>query len=150
MFRRVASLLLLCALIAADDAKDEKKTDRDRLRGTWTCVSMERNGKPIPPESYKDGKLIMEGDTFTYKKGDEVVTQGTRKLDPTQSPKAVDDTHTLGPFKGKTYLGIYKLEGDTFTTCNGSAGRLRPIDFATRRGTNLLLVVYKREKPREH
>jgi uncharacterized protein (TIGR03067 family) len=150
MFRRVASLLLLCTLIAADDAKDEKKTDRDRLRGTWTCVSMERNGKPIPPESYKDGKLIMEGDTFTYKEGDEVVTQGTRKLDPTQSPKAVDDTHTLGPFKGKTYLGIYKLEGDTFTTCNGSAGQPRPIDFATRRGTNLLLVVYKREKPREH
>src|SRR4051794_2727243 len=146
MFRWVMSLLLLGLLTAAEGPKDAKKTDRDRLQGTWTCVSMERNGKPIPPESYKDGKLIMEGDTFTYREGDKVVTQGTRKLDPTRSPKAVDDTHTVGPFKGKTYLGIYKLEGDTFTTCNGSAGQPRPTEFATKPRTNLLLIVYKREK----
>jgi uncharacterized protein (TIGR03067 family) len=108
---------------------------------------MERNGAPIPPEKYKDGKLFMEGDTFTYKLGNRVVVRGIRKLDPSRTPRALDDTHTEGTFKGKTYLGIYELNGDTFKTCNGGPGQDRPKSFATKPRSGLLLVVYKRAAP---
>src|SRR4051794_188375 len=121
--------------------------DREALQGTWTCAAMERNGVPVPPDRYKGGRLVVEGDRFTYSQDGRVKVQGVRTLDPGRSPKAFDDTHTSGPFKGKTYLGIYKLDGDTFTTCNGSAGQARPTGFATKPGSGLLRVVYKREKP---
>jgi uncharacterized protein (TIGR03067 family) len=140
-------ILLAATLPYGSDDPRTAATDRDRLQGTWTCVRMERNGKEIPRERYRDGILIIEGDKFTYKQGDRVMTAGTRTLDPNRSPKAVDDTHTLGPFKGKSYKGIYRLEGDTFTTCNGGAGQARPSEFATKSGSGLLLVVYKRALP---
>jgi uncharacterized protein (TIGR03067 family) len=122
------------------------KDDLDRLQGDWVCVSMERDGKPIDPDRYKGGVLTMDGDRFTFKVGDRIVSQGIRKLDPSKMPKAVDDTHTIGLFKGRTYKGIYKIEGDTFTTCNGSAGQDRPTEFVSRPGSSLLLVVYRRAK----
>ena len=122
-------------------------TDLDRLQGPWVCVAMERNGKAIPPERYAGNRLIMEGERFTFKVGDRLVSQGKRRLDPTTDPAAIDDEHTAGSFAGKSYRGIYKLEGDRFTTCNGGPGQDRPTEFATRPGSGLLLVVYEREKP---
>jgi uncharacterized protein (TIGR03067 family) len=141
----VLALGLLGASMQAAGGPAGAADDRARLRGTWVCVSMERNGRPIPPDRYKDGKLVMEGETFTYYQEGQVFTKGTRRLDPSASPKAVDDTHTFGPLKGKSYKGIYKLEGDTFVTCNGSAGQARPTAFTTTPGSNLLLIVYRRE-----
>jgi uncharacterized protein (TIGR03067 family) len=144
MGRRFVLLLMAGSLgAAASDAR----SDRDRLQGSWACVAMERNGRPVPAERYRDGRLVMDGETFTVLQGGRLVAQGIRRLDPTATPKAVDDTHTSGPFKGKTYRGIYRLQGDTFTTCNGSAGQARPTEFATRPGSGLLLVVYRRESP---
>ena len=137
--RGPASLIALILLGAAPP------DDLARLQGAWTCVSMERNGKPIPPDRFEGGRLVMDGDRFTFTRDGQVVTQGTRKLDPSKSPRAVDDTHTLGTFQGKTYRGIYAIDGDTFRTCNGSAGQDRPTSFATTPGSGLLLVVYRRE-----
>jgi len=107
---------------------------------------MERNGVPIPETKYREGRLVMDGETFTYTDGGKLVSRGTRKLDPTKNPKALDDTHTAGTFKGKTYLGIYELTDDGFKTCNGTAGQARPTSYVTKPGSGLLLVVYKREK----
>jgi len=138
---RIALAAIL--LVAADDPAE---SDLDDLRGTWVCVSMERNGRKVPEEQYKDGVLIMDGETFTFKRGDEIITKGTRKLDPTRSPKALDDTHTEGRLKGRSYKGIYELDGDTFKTCNGGLGADRPTEFGTKPGTGLLLIVYRRKK----
>jgi uncharacterized protein (TIGR03067 family) len=144
----VATLALLFAPLSAATTPepDKQQSDRDRLQGSWTCVSMERNGKAIPPESYKDGVLVMDGDTFTYTQGKQLVSLGMRVLHPESSPKGFDDHHSAGRFKGKTYLGIYELQGDLFKTCNGSLGQERPRAFATTPGSGLLLIVYKRVK----
>lgn len=138
---------VVSGLVLAAAPQEPATRDLDALQGTWVAVSMERNGRPLPANRYQNGRLVMEGEMFTYFDDDRVVTKGVRTLDPTQSPRALDDVHTFGPFKGKTYKGIYKLQGDTFTTCNGSAGSARPTSFATRPGTGLLLIVYKRAKP---
>jgi len=140
----VATLALLSAATASEP--DKPQTDRDLLQGSWTCVSMERNGKAIPPESYKDGVLVMDGDAFTYTQGKQLVSRGMRVLHPESSPKGFDDHHSAGRFKGNTYLGIYEIQGDLFKTCNGSLGQERPKAFATTPGSGLLLIVYKRVK----
>jgi uncharacterized protein (TIGR03067 family) len=71
----------------------------------------------------------------------------TCRLHPGQRPKAIDLTLAAGPDKGKTFLGIYKLEGDTYTICRPvDPGKERPTAFATRPGSGLMLVVWKRPK----
>lgn len=143
----VTIVLAAASLIVGRALGDDRaRTDLEKLQGVWICVSMERNGEPISPERYKNGRLIMEGETFTFKMGNRVVARGIRKLDPGQSPKAVDDTHTEGTFKGKTYHGIYELTDDCFKTCNGGLGAERPKAFATKPNSGLLLIVYKRER----
>jgi uncharacterized protein (TIGR03067 family) len=122
-------------------------SDRERLQGTWVAVCMVQNGRPLPEDAYADGLLTVSGDTFTYKKGSTLVSQGVRRLDPAQKPRAFDDTHTDGRFKGNTYHGIYKIvDDDTFQTCNGSLGQDRPTEFRSRRGSRHLWIVYKRVK----
>jgi uncharacterized protein (TIGR03067 family) len=143
---RWLTALLPLLLVGGSTGPEGPGGDRAKVQGAWTCVAMERNGAPLPPERYRDGRLVMEGDQFTYYQEGRVLTQGLRKLDPGHRPRWVDDTHSAGPLKGKTYLGIYELEGDTFRTCNGSAGQARPTEFATRPASGLLLITFKREK----
>jgi uncharacterized protein (TIGR03067 family) len=145
--RNLAMVVLATALATGAAGQENSRSDREKLQGAWTCVYMERNGKAIPVEKYRDGRLVMEGDTFTYTDRKHLVSRGIRKLDPTKSPKALDDTHAEGVFKGRTYLGIYELNDDTFKTCNGSFGQPRPTSFVTTPGSGLLLVVYKRAEP---
>jgi uncharacterized protein (TIGR03067 family) len=126
---------------AADDAKDDLK----KLDGTWTMVSGEKDGKPLPENIVKTAKLVIKGDEHDVKIGD-VVYKGTHKLDPTKKPKAIDATDTDGPFKGKTVLGIYAVEGDTFKVCFAEPGKDRPKEFSTKSGTGHILDVWKKEK----
>jgi uncharacterized protein (TIGR03067 family) len=65
----------------------------------------------------------------------------TLSLDPTQNPKAVDVLITAGPLKGKTRLGIYKIEGDIETVCLAQPGKTRPTSFDSRQGA---IHVWKR------
>ena len=43
-------------------------------------------------------------------------------------------------------LGIYKLEGDSLTVCMDHDCLERPTESASKPGTNVILVVLKREK----
>ena len=65
-------------------------------------------------------------------------------LDLTKKPRRMDATYTKGSEKGKTYLGIYSLEGDTLKWCVNVSQDERPAKFATG-GSNFLLIL-KRQK----
>ena len=58
----------------------------------------------------------------------------------------MDITGTEGPNKGKTFLAVYELDGDTLRICYDLSGKSRPTEFKTTEGTQLFLVSYKREK----
>jgi uncharacterized protein (TIGR03067 family) len=47
-------------------------------------------------------------------------------IDLTASPKTMDLTFTEGPQTGKTALGIYKVEGDTYRLCRAAPGKPTP------------------------
>ena len=65
-------------------------------------------------------------------------------LDPAKEPKTIDYEMTEGVTKGKTQLGIYELDGDTFKSCFGSPGAERPTDFTTKPGDGRTLSTWKR------
>src|SRR4029078_12458215 len=105
----------------------------------------EDKGQKLPEETVKKATLTIEGDKHTAKGGG-VTIVGTHKGDPTKKPAQIDASDTEGPFKGKTRLGIYKLEGDQFTFCFALPGKDRPEQFSTTSGTGHVLVVWKKEK----
>src|SRR5436189_4247036 len=112
MKRSALLVLVVGFLVAADDANDELK----KLEGSYTMVSSEQKGEKLPEETVKTATLVMEGDKHTAKVGT-VTIVGTHKVDPSKKPATIEASDTEGPFKGKTRLGIYKLEGDQFTFC---------------------------------
>jgi uncharacterized protein (TIGR03067 family) len=140
--------LACCGPIAPDEpaVSVEARADLDRMQGGWVRVSSEASGnkrileKPLPVLIVAEGKF-----TFGAKSDPEDV-----KLDPGQSPKAIDLTPTgdsAGPLKGKTYPGIYKIEGDTLTLCLSiKPGSKRPTEFTTV-GNQWVIDVYERQKP---
>jgi uncharacterized protein (TIGR03067 family) len=148
---RKTSLLFAVVAFAglAPDAKeDAAKKELEALQGTWAVVSAVRDGKEILRDEFKDIRLSYTGAKATVRKGDKVLFEGTIRLDPTKKPKLLDSTQLSdGEEKGKTFLGIYELNGDNLKICSSTpAGKAAPADFGSRPGSGHFLRVYKREK----
>lgn len=134
-------------LLAADTAPDDVKKELAKFKGTWKFVSIEAEGQKTPEEVFKDTRLVLDGDKFTVTGGNETFA-GTFKVDISKKPKKIDVIFTEGPEKGKTSLGIYELEGDTYKVCIGLAGNKdRPTEFASKPDSGHILEVLKRVKP---
>jgi uncharacterized protein (TIGR03067 family) len=133
---------------AAAPVGDTAKKEQQKLEGSWMPVSLVLNGKEVPKENLKDLTLTFAGDKFTVKSGDKVFGQGTFKIDPGKDPRTIDTRWTEGDNKGKTEVGIYKVEGDTLTTCFAEAGTdKRPTSFTSKEDSKSELTVFKRAKP---
>jgi uncharacterized protein (TIGR03067 family) len=127
--------------------KDAVKEEMKKLQGTWVLTALTRNGNGTPRVEEWDFKLTIKGNKYTVKVGDRITLEGTIKIDPTKKPKVFEETHTTGPQKGKSSVGIYKLAGDSLTLCLPETGKdNRPTDFVSKPGTNHELTVFKREK----
>jgi uncharacterized protein (TIGR03067 family) len=120
--------------------------DGKMFQGTWLPVTAELGGKEFPEEVRKTIKLVLTPNTYVATVGKES-DEGTCKWDPAKKPKEVDITGVKGPNKGKTFLAIYELTGDTLRVCYDLSGKARPTEFKTTQGTSLYLVTYRREKP---
>ena len=105
------------------------------------------DGKKVPDDTIKPTKITVKGDKYSVQMGEQVVEQGTIQIDPTQKPKAIDATPSEGEHKGKTFHGIYEIEGDTAKDCFALPDKDRPKAFATKQGSGVVLRVYKRAKP---
>lgn len=130
---------------ARADDKAEVVKELKKLEGTWTFESVEAGGMKLPADQFKGMTVTVEGDKYAVKMGDTVVEAATLKLDPSKSPKAFDSTVTEGPNKGKVYLAIYEVSGDTLKVCFDEDGKKRPTEFKADSGGHAL-VVHKRVK----
>jgi uncharacterized protein (TIGR03067 family) len=146
-------LLAAGAVMAIDDPKKEgsPKGDPEKLRGIWLTASLINNGKTIvdeknPPKEGPLTKLVYDGDKWLIKVGDKTVASGVFKIDPTKKPKEIDILDESGMKNDKTKLGIYELNGDTYTFCLAPAGKPRPTEFTSKEGSGHSLGVSKREK----
>ncbi len=135
---------LLASSILADDKVDVEK-ELKLLQGTWAFESVEAGGNKLPGEQFKAMSVTFEGDKYSVKMGDQVVEAARQKIDPSKSPKTMDITVTEGPNKGKEYLAIYEISGDTLKVCFDPEGKKRPTEFKGDVGSQTL-VVHKRVK----
>jgi uncharacterized protein (TIGR03067 family) len=69
-------------------------------------------------------------------------------VDSSAKPAAIDFEHTVGVLKGKTWKGIYTLEGDSLTVCDNAPDvrKGRPAMFEAKSGSGYVLITFKRAK----
>ena len=135
-----ASALLFSHAARADDLKD--------MEGTWKVEAAEAGGQKVESENLKEIVVKISGERYEVKAKDKV-DAGTLKLDETQKPKTMDATDTEGLDAGKVVKAIYELSGDTLRVCYAIDGAERPTEFATKEGSQVLMLTYKREKKAE-
>jgi uncharacterized protein (TIGR03067 family) len=144
------ALLALVALaatalaFAADD--DQAKRDLMALTGTWEYTSQVADGKDTEKEKLEGITVTISAEgKWAVKQGDAVFLEGTVKLDPSKNPKAADWTITTeGDLKGKSALGIYDVDKDTWKHCFGFDKR--PEKFESKEGSKVTNAVLKRVK----
>ena len=69
---------------------------------------------------------------------------GTYDVDPVK--KTLDAHGIKDPVSGKTYLGIYSLEGDTLKWCSNSGSNKRPKDLSVSPTGSHFLMILQRQK----
>jgi len=138
--------LALCAglALAAAAADDDVPTDQDRLQGVWKLIALESDGKKAPDEVVKAMRLTVKGDKL-YLREENKEEEAPFKLDPSKTPRTMDLTVRVGD-KTDTVRLIYELKGDELKLCGGRVGKDRPSEFATRPGSGLHLLLFRREK----
>jgi uncharacterized protein (TIGR03067 family) len=147
--RSLFTVVWLCLSCAAGLATPVPKQDPIKealraLKGEWHIVSRFDNGAATP---LNDRIVAFEGDRYTLRTGGTVTGEATIKVAPTEKPAQMDWSYTTeGPYKGKTQLGIYKIEGDTITFCLAPIGQPRPAEFSSNEGGGHILATYKRVK----
>jgi len=146
MYRTLAFCVVLTPLASA---ADPAKPDKDAIAGAWKVAACELEGKLLPIGAFKDltysmaadGKWKLEGGPGFPK-----ATGGTFVLDPKAAPKTVDFVPGDGLYKGKTFQGIYQLEGDELKACFAFPGKDRPKTYLTAPESGYVLEFWRRTK----
>src|SRR5207245_446191 len=147
-------VLAVALLLGADTQKDDKVKDEvNKLQGTWSVTSAERDGTKAPDDEIKKITITIKGDRLIARrtenagKPEEKVYEMSFTIDPTQKPKWFDVTYTDGERKGESSQGVYELgsDGNTLKICM-SRSNARPNDFETKAESQRHLMVLKRQK----
>jgi len=143
---RLLPLALSCLLAADPTGDGAAGGERDRLQGTWVLTAGVRDGKPA--DGLKGHLLVIEGERFTIRLKGKVLYGGTVRVYPDRRPPAIDFMHTEGDFKGKTWLGIYRLDGDRLRVCDNAYAPDggRPTEFTSPPGSGRVLADFERQK----
>ena len=131
-------------LIAAYTGDDAAANDLAKFQGSWQLNSAERDGKKTPQEDAKKITLSIQGRKFILRKDGEIISEGTMTLDASKKPRAIDETITAGPNKGKVFSAIYEIDEEQHRICFAAAGKERPTTFSS--GNGQLLQVWRRDK----
>jgi uncharacterized protein (TIGR03067 family) len=134
-----AALLWVASLAVADNAEDQKL-----LAGTWKPKTASLGDNKIDEMLLETVSLVYEPDKYTLTIGDKT-EKGTYMLDASKAPKAMDIFPTEGDNNGKTFLAVYKIDGDSLTICYSLTPTVRPEDFEANSNT-LIVVRYERVK----
>jgi uncharacterized protein (TIGR03067 family) len=136
-------VVLMTWLQPGADGDKETKQELDNLQGSWILESVETKGTQLPKDKIAQNVLVIRGDKLTTMSGQKVLAEATFTIDPTKSPRWIDQT-----FKNKegnlvVRPGIYELTGDTLRL---AFDRERPKELKTAPESSLNITVYKREK----
>ncbi len=130
--------------ISAEAPTVASAKDLGHLQGSWTAMRAEYDGREAP--DIVGHLLVFEDGEFSIKEKGVTIYRGTFRLDTSASPSAIDFTHTAYSSKGKTWRGIYRIDGDTLTICDDAHAvqKGRPTRFDTKPNSGHVMVVFKR------
>ena len=143
---RFTVILFLMALMAAmgDSDADATAKDLEKMQGDWAVVSVIRDGVKEEDDNAQSLFRTVKDHQYTVFLFDKPVGNGTFQIDATKKPKAIDSFPAN--LAGKALLGIYQIEGDTIKTCYAPAGKDRPTEFSSKKGSGHTLMAWEREK----
>jgi uncharacterized protein (TIGR03067 family) len=125
----------------ADDAQQ-------KLQGAWTATKAERDGDVA--DDVVGHRLSFTDNRFQIMSKDgKPLYAGIIWVNPSAKPWAIDFEHTEEALKGKTWKGIYVLDGDTLTICDNAPNldEGRPDSFETKSGSGYEVITFKRAAP---
>ncbi len=144
----ISTVVIACCFVVtlATSRADDPKV---ALQGVWEAKSAEREGKQAPPEVVKTLRFTFKGDKVSVEDGKKAAEDATYTLDAKKSPKQIDliPANLPAEMKNRKILGIYELKGDELKFCfrrADVADTSRPTEFATKEGSGLMFVVFKK------
>ncbi len=145
--------LALCLLAAVSVATvpalaQADKAERAKLIGTWEGYIVEGDGSQKSQQRQRVSELVITATDISAKDGGgRSMGTGSYRIGASGAVKTMDNTGTGGPTAGKSFMGIYKIEGDTLRWCSGNdRARTRPSEFRTNPGQNHFLMVLTKKK----
>ena len=149
---KLQSLVVFVFLALVMGAGPVVPDDKASLQGVWIAESMEVDGKPAPAKAVKRMRFTFKGDSVSVRgnHNDDSQEQCGYEIDAAKSPKHLDITPSKESNQKKPVLGIYDIKGDELKLClrHGNSSDGRPTEFSTKPESNLILMVFKRVKPK--
>jgi uncharacterized protein (TIGR03067 family) len=139
---RLLGVLVIGLLVGADDAKKDLK----KFDGSWTGVSIVRDGNAASEDDAKNVVVSFKDGKYEVKQGDQNVGKGTIKVDTSKTPHQVDIMVEEGENAGQTELGICEVKDDNLKICFADPGKPRPTEFKSEAGSGNHYVVMKKSK----
>lgn len=149
---RSPSLLLLVLLGFASSCESPPPAppppppvETSPIDGTWSALAGDLAGQEFSEDQRKSIRLFIHEGRYEVTEAGHF-DQAVVVIDPMLKPATMDITWMTGPKKGKRILAIYETTGDTLRICYDLSGTFRPGAFMTARGTQLLMMLYARER----
>src|SRR6516225_4721461 len=103
------------ALVAIGLIADDKKSDKERIQGTWVATGVEAKGA-----------AVKEGDLFEQVKDMKL----TFTIDPDKKPPTLDVE--IGPPRKETMRMLYRFKDDNTLQLCGQKNDERPKEFGSK------------------
>ncbi|QEH33539.1 hypothetical protein OJF2_20410 [Aquisphaera giovannonii] len=116
--------------------------DLAQLQGRWSATTgAKKQVQVVMTIQGRDVSVAIKTPT-----GTDIQVTGELKLDESTSPRSLDWTKFTGPDEQPLpeVAAVYKVEGDTFTVCNGGFLGKRPREFKPGDGVFADVVVFRR------
>ncbi len=105
-------------------AKDpEPSGPATEFEGDWQMLSGVMSGAAMDASTVQWVKRVTRGNQTSVIAGPQTMLKVEFTFDPSTSPASIDYLNLHGATKGKRQAGIYRIDGDVLTVCNGRARR---------------------------
>jgi uncharacterized protein (TIGR03067 family) len=112
--------------------------DRKAILGVWS------GGMPGDPPGSIELTITPTKVSGRNARTGKSLGEGTYEINP--GAKTIDSHGLEAPVKGRTYLGVYSLDGDVLKWCANSRSKNRPKDVVHRPDRDQWLMVLQRQK----